>query len=256
MAVKAHAAWMFTWMVLAGPVAAMEPHAFLNKPAKSTDQLISQVKSDPIVADRYVRHFAMTKKEVTAYFRTLKPTTLTADGSYDVYNVLPNGKIRVRTFALKRGTSVFKDPAGMAVLKRSCGNPMTWNVATHPSPVNAGPVDVPTVSVDQQIVQAELPPTTPQLMTPLPDFNPPKAVAMMPSVPDFTIGQLPETGKEAVAPLPIIAAAPNLGFLSVLIVPFIIPPGGHDTPPVPEPSSVAAVVAGLSALGWQLRRRG
>ena len=253
---KACALTLIAWMVIAGPVAAMEPHAFLNKPARNTEQLVRQVKNDRVVADRYMRHFAMTQHQVAAYFRTLRPSTLAYDGDFEVFNVLPSGQIRLRTLHLKRGTPVFKDLSGKVVLKRSCGNPMTMIVTVRPEPVTQGPLDAPQITVQPVVLEAPAPETTFQPAPQLPDAIPPQTVALVPGLPELTFGELPETRREAVVPA-AVAAAPSLGAFPVLILPFIFPhdKGHGGPPPVPEPSGLAACLGGLAAATCALRAR-
>src|SRR5947199_9590966 len=74
----------------------------------------------------------MGKEEICDMFSHLHPSVLDRSGAYTVYNVHDDNVIRARVFNLKRGTPVFVDENGQAILKISCGNPM---VAPTPKPV-------------------------------------------------------------------------------------------------------------------------
>src|SRR5687768_275760 len=91
-------------VVLATPDQRPEPNAFLNKPAHTTTQLVTQVKNDPQVASRFMRHFNMDRRELVSYLASLRLVKLPEDGHYKVYNVHPDGVIRARLFHLKKGT--------------------------------------------------------------------------------------------------------------------------------------------------------
>jgi len=57
--------------VAGSAIARPELNAFINKPANSIPELIAQIKSDKRVADRFMRHFSMSKEEVLEYVSTL-----------------------------------------------------------------------------------------------------------------------------------------------------------------------------------------
>jgi len=102
----------------------VEPGSFLNKPAKTTQQLVNQTRNDKQVRDRYLRHFRMSDSELVDMFSHLRPSKLQEGGSFIVYNIHDDGVIRARVFILKKGTPVFVDDNGRPILKISCGNPM------------------------------------------------------------------------------------------------------------------------------------
>jgi PEP-CTERM motif len=102
----------------------VEPGSFLNKPARTVNQLVAQTERDPQVLDRYERHFQMSKGDLISYFEHLHVSKLQSTGSYVVYNVHDDEVIRARVFRLKAGMPIFADDSGKAILKISCGNPM------------------------------------------------------------------------------------------------------------------------------------
>jgi PEP-CTERM motif len=101
-----------------------EPNAFLTKPAKNHEALMSQVKNDSAVTDRFMRHFGKTREEVIDMMSGLRLDRLKEDGVYLVYNVPESGELRARSIYYKKGTPVWVDQMGNLVLKESCGNPM------------------------------------------------------------------------------------------------------------------------------------
>ena len=105
-------------------------NAFLNKPATSTDRLIRQIKTDPQVADRYTRHYAMSKSEVIDYLSSLSPAQTNQDGVYTVYSVPDGGRLKSRTEIVKKGTLVFADMRKVPVLILKCGNPLSRGSST------------------------------------------------------------------------------------------------------------------------------
>lgn len=102
-----------------------ETGAFLNHPAQNIQEVIGQIKLDPEVADRMMRHFEMSKDEVIAYLSPLRQDVLREDGAYIVYNVRDDGVIRARTFSLKKGMKVYVNASGKPILRHICANPMT-----------------------------------------------------------------------------------------------------------------------------------
>ena len=101
-----------------------EPNSFLVTSAKSHDRLMSEVKSNPMVMNRFMRHFGKSHDEVVDMFNGLHASELKEDGVYLVYNVPDSGELRARSIYYKRGTPVWVDSMGNLVLKMSCGNPM------------------------------------------------------------------------------------------------------------------------------------
>lgn len=111
--------------VSAGAHARPDLNAFLNKSAKTTNALIAQVKSDPAVADRYARHYAMPKRDVVVFLSTLRPSTTDKDSVFTIYSVPEDGRLKAHTEVVRRGTPVFSDLRGVPTLIMKCGNPLT-----------------------------------------------------------------------------------------------------------------------------------
>ena len=72
-----------------------ELNAFINRPANTIPELIAQMRSDPVVMDRFMRHFSMTRSEVLTYVGALRLGTIPKTGYYSVYSVPEGGIIKV-----------------------------------------------------------------------------------------------------------------------------------------------------------------
>ena len=79
--------------------AAVPTGGFIRRPVKSVGDLIAHTKSDPVVMERFTRHFRMTPDQVTSYSKTLHLAKIAKDGVYLVYNVRPDNIIRGRHFS-------------------------------------------------------------------------------------------------------------------------------------------------------------
>lgn len=115
-----------------------EPNAFLNKPAHSTAELVRQIKSDPVVMDRFMRHFGMSKDEVVAMMSELRLAKMKKDTPMTVYNCNDQGVIGSKVFMIKAGALVYVDKYGNPVLKGTCANPFFGRI----------PFDVPEVETE------------------------------------------------------------------------------------------------------------
>ncbi len=100
-----------------------ELNAFINKPANSIPELIAQIKSDKQVADRFMRHFSMSKEEVLEFVGTLHLGSLQDSGYYTIYSAPENGVIKAHISFFKKGTPAFVDADGSPILRVKCANP-------------------------------------------------------------------------------------------------------------------------------------
>ena len=98
-------------------------NAFLNHKVSNTHDLVTQVRKDPQVANRYERHFAMTRQQVIDYLATLHRENLANSARYTVYSVPPSGVMKMHYETLRKGTPIFADPKGHPTLIIKCGNP-------------------------------------------------------------------------------------------------------------------------------------
>lgn len=231
--------WIGLACVMPMAQAHVEPGAFLNRPANTTEQLVQQARNDKQVMQRYMRHFRMSREEVIEMLASLHPAKLEAAGSYVVYNCHEDEVIRARVFNLKKGTLLFCDSSGRPILKRSCGNPMIVPNPSVPLTAQPGP---------------EQPPI------PIPPVGPtPTEVAMPPLAPEMPCPP------EEMAPIPPLPPCPVPGEVrggnsnSFFFLPILLIFNNHSSKccdcrqPVPEPASMA--VMGLGASMVMLRRR-
>jgi hypothetical protein len=106
--------------------APMPRGSFLLKPAYSAAQLAAQVKTSPVVARRYERHYGVPASEWVNYAQTqLGLRKLAQAGSYRVFFIKKDGRIGSGVRKLRKGTAVFVHlRTSTPVLLAECGNPM------------------------------------------------------------------------------------------------------------------------------------
>lgn len=244
-----------------------ELNSFLNRPAITRAQLVNQLRSDSAVADRYMRHFAMTKSQLVELFSTLSIKSIKQAEVFEVYNVPRNGMLRVRHMKFAKGTKIWVDAIGTPVLKVSCGNPLTKgpNSPVALSENESTPQSVPVEDFRPIVVEAS--PIATEVL--------PVALVIEPSVPEVVMTQIPTLTDEPptvgpttkgeepalLAPIP----TPNIiGIIPTIILPILPIIGGSNTinpppvppapPPVPEPSAGLVLAVGLGLAIVRMRR--
>lgn len=232
-----------------GPVCAaiarVEPGAFINRPAASISQLVQQVETDPEVAGRFMQHYGMTRQEIIAFFRTLRPSKLAASGRYTVYNSHDNG-ITAKVLTLKKGTLLWVERGGAPALRARCANPM----GTGPRTIIENPeAKIEAIKVPRGILrdaastsEGEAVETT--ALASEPAFTLPTLEPVVDAMPPML--SPPE-------PLPPIGGASN-DWLPALLLPFLIRPPGGDAI-VPEPATFLVLAAGVYPLIRSKMRR-
>lgn len=237
-------------------------NSFLDWKVGTLHQLVDQVRKDHVVADRYMRHFAMTSEIVVRYLKQLHLAKLQYTTKTKVYSVVPGGSIKVHSQVLRHGTRVFKDPKGRAILILKCGNPVTLGpnaVASEIDPPEikgaagtglkaiagggGGPSDA---SVPGDAV-ALMP--TPESLTPIPPITPPVPLPTPPVTPPKPTINPPTTHPplEPANPVNPLGLVGTIGGSLELIHILRTSSGHHHPRPVPEPSSVL-ILAPLSLL--------
>jgi hypothetical protein len=219
-----------------------DPNSFLNKPANTLPELLSQIDKDEQVSSRYMRHFGQSKEQVIDSFAKLKLGRLPSDGVYLVYNVPNWEEVRARALFFRKGTLVWTDQDGTPVMKVSCGNPMVRGTdigLAAPMPgVNITPVAEVRDLVALQTPETSFVESVPVIATPgTVDVN---AADVLPTTPD-----LPPVSRPAVVPGLIIPL--TAGLLLGLN-------RGNTPPPVPEPCSLVALGVGAVAIVVRKRR--
>ena len=222
--------------------AQMPPNAFLVQPADSANAVVRQAKMNPIVMDRYARHFQMTPDQVVRMLSGLHLETLADDTYFDVANVpSTSGELRSRHLLLKKGTKVLSDANGTPVLELSCGNPLTRidTTSLRQAPAVSKPMDVTAITVPKGgAVETNLSliqPTTP--VTPDVNFvTPPPAGGVVTT----------ETNN----------AAPFAGLAGLALLPtLLIGLGNGGGGGVPEPATMLILGTGCALIAARVRRR-
>lgn len=234
---------------------------YLRGPANTHEALMRAIKTDPIVMDRYMRHFTMTREEVILYFSTLRWARLERGGPHMVYNVpASTGQLRVRTLNLPQGEPVWVDRWGNPVLQVVCGNPMTRGPKRPETPnkvtgrtttiVEEELKEIPNEVGASREVVAAVPPIEPEL-------------PIIAAVPEVNVIEMPSTYGPDVITEVVRRGGGGFSWLALpgaAAIFFIggdggggggggVPPGD---PPVPEPATMAALLTGA---GFYLARR-
>ncbi len=223
--------------VAGSAIARPELNAFINKPANSVPELLAQIKSDKQVADRFMRHFSMSKEEVLEYVGSLHLGSLQQSGYYTIYSAPDTGIIKAHISFFKKGTPAFVDADGTAILRVKCANPFvggpvrpystsTPSVVSSESgtlPVNPGP------SIGSDSIDSSFTPPVPEVSI----DNP------------ITLKTTPVNSSPGVFAGNSIASILGLGGAAIFV-------NKGSTQSVPEPASLLAIAVGVGALA---RRR-
>ena len=132
-------------LALAEPSWLVPRNSYIVRPVASVRDLANQIRTEPVVAQRYARHFGRSAYELADYFeKNLVLAKLERAETFNVYYAPPDNRLLVVRKTLPKGTPVFVDKkTRKPVLKANCGNPLT-----------------PVVSIPHQQVQT---PATPLL---------------------------------------------------------------------------------------------
>jgi hypothetical protein len=217
-------------------VARPELNAFINKPANSIPELIAQIKADKQVADRFMRHFSMTKQEVVEFVSSLRLGTISKSGYYTIYSAPDNGILKAHVSFFKKGTPAFVDSDGNAVLRVKCANPFV---------VGKAPGITAKANIQDTITTAnEMSITAGIVSAPNSEIE-----ASIPAGPE--ISEDLTDGSLALGVVPTPPVTSSSGFLGSLLgvggaVSVMNKPPEPD--PVPEPTSMVALSLGALAL--------
>lgn len=228
--------WLGLGLVVAAALssARTEPRSFLVYPAPNHETLMRQIRTEDKVAQRFMRHFGMTKQEVLAYMDGLRLSRLEQDGMYLIYNVPDSEELRSKVMFYRKGTLVWVNQMGQPVLKASCGNPMVRGTDVALAYIKPSPMNM-TSTMAMRDFEAVSPPETQFIMNPVASMPPivieDSAQALIPQAPEIPTVSSQGFG----APwwiLPVIG-----GF-------FIVP--DDEPPPIPEPATIITLSVGAA----------
>ncbi|GIV07368.1 MAG: hypothetical protein KatS3mg017_0570 [Fimbriimonadales bacterium] len=262
---------------LIGLAGAVEPlhlvprNSYLIRPIANASDLANQIRSEPIVAQRYARHFRRNAWEFADYVeKHLRLTRLERAQTFNVYYSPPDDRILVVRRTLPKGTHVFVDKrTNKPILKANCGNPLTPAASVQPTPQVEKPIDAATTPVVAAPLMVESPSEAqPPLieLVEVPDAPIEEVVAADVLPTETLVETIPEAAPEAepITPPTIVAETPALppaivsrGPSWIPFLPLIAafaPRGGGDVAPIPEPTSALVLGAGLGLL-YPLSRR-
>lgn len=222
--------------VVGSAFARPELNAFINKPANTVPELIAQIKSDKRVADRFMRHFSMSKEEVLEYVSMLHLGSLQESRYYTIYSAPENGVIKSHVSFFKKGTPAFVDSDGNAILRVKCANPFV------PGPIRPYSTLAPTVSSNS--IAIDVLPVGPISAESI-DVTPPTEKVTIEEDSPITLKTTPTTSSPNVFAGNPIASILGLGGAAIFVH-----KGGHSN--VPEPGSMLVVALGVGILA---RRR-
>jgi hypothetical protein len=263
--------WLAGAAIAAESIAVVPRNSYLIRPVASARELANQIRTEPVVAQRYARHFKRSAWEFADYVeKNLRLTRLEQAQTFNVYYSPPDNRLLVVRRTLPKGTPVFVEKrSGKPILKANCGNPLT-PAASIPPPQATLPIEIASVATPipmfadtinapqapvieiveiaeapiEEVVAADVLPTE-TLVETLPEAAPePEAPPALAAVPSAPTPQLP----------PIVTGGgPNwLPFLPLIAL--LAPRGGNDSTPIPEPTSALILSAGLGLL-YPLSRR-
>lgn len=226
-------------------------NSFLNKPAVTTRALLAQVKTDKAVADRYCRHFAMSKSDVLAYLSQMMPTRTRQNALYTIYSVPEDGRLKAHTKVVRAGTPIFADLTGRPALIMKCGNPLTKG-PRQPELPNEAAADI----IDEETIA--LRDTAQEDLVSIPELVA-EDTPLEPAVGELPAEETPPTVTQGGSPNQILPSGGNpfnlafgaIGMGAVILGSSL---GGGSSPPVPEPATIVAMAAGLAYLAVRRRR--
>ncbi len=221
-------------------------NSFVNHRVADTTSLLAHVRKDPVVADRYRRHFAMDQASLLRYLGGLHRGALANDGVFTIYSVPQGGRLKMHVGKLRRGEPMFLDRRGAPVLVVKCGNPVVLGPA-RPRPSTPTAVAILNERAPRPLPLAEAQTSTDELL------------ASVPAVPTVVPETATVVAEPAVAVVPASSTggSTNLGWLGSIVGIFgaVSNDGPKDvTNPVPEPASLLALAAGAAALARRRRR--
>jgi len=256
-------------LVEANPFSGMPPNSYLVRPVRSVRELVQQIRGEPVVAQRYARHFRQPAYVLADFFeKNLRLSRLERSGEFFVYYASPDGQLLVKRRLLPRGKEVFvlkRD--NKPVLLAECGNPLTRAISFPSSQVSApvapAVVETSTPTMVETVSQPVLP-VVEIVEVPLEeavaaDLFPPAILSELETLPESAPEPPPMVVPAAVVPsvpvAPVVHSAGGWWGALLLLPPFLLVRGGGAPPEViPEPTAWVVLAAGLGMLAFSRRR--
>lgn len=228
-------------------------NSFIDRPVVDAADLVRHVRTDPVVADRYERHFSMDRASVLRFLSTLHRARLVQAGTFTIYSVPPDGHVKMHIGRIPKGEPMFINRANRPILVVRCGNPVVLGPMAHRA--NAAP-HIGDMANERRMTPSEA------------LFADAEPLALVPAVPEsplptavaFAVAGEPVLEVNAMerAILPVASKFPNLEGLA-LALPILgllshhPSSSGGPAAAVPEPAPLAALALGL--VGLACRRR-
>jgi hypothetical protein len=259
--------------IAAESIAVVPRNSYLIRPVASARELANQIRTEPVVAQRYARHFRRSAWEFADYVeKNLRLTRLERAQTFNVYYAPPDDRLLVVRRTLPKGTPVFVEKrSGKPILKANCGNPLTPAAAIPAPPQATLPIEIASVAtptpVFSEMITAPQAPTLEIVEIPEPPIEEVVAADVLPT--ETLVETLPEAVPDPEAPpvlspvasaptpqLPPIVTGGGSNWLPFLPLVALLAPrsGGGDPTPIPEPASALILGAGLGLL-YPLSRR-
>ncbi len=219
------------------------PNPFLASPARTNAELVKQVQSNPVVLDRYCRHFQLSREAVIHMLQSLHKVALDQDTQMEMWYVPEKtGELKSRKMTIKKGSLVWADASGTPILKASCGNPLVrTDVAAQPA-----------VSGSRSAASAEKPVIAPEktIVEEMAEFKP--SQPMLPAAPSAEFVEIP-------GPTGVVSEVRpsrfDIGSAFALLPSLLIGVGGNHNNSVPEPTSMAAIGGALALMAARKIKR-
>lgn len=221
--------------------------SFLQYRADTVSELKSQIASDPVAQARYAKFGISTTELMSAIDSGVKLITLTTPTKAQVWYVTKGNRVTSKSKLLPKGTQVFAAHNGEVLLAWSCGNPLRAaipNLVTAQKPPDNKTVTEKTLQFPPEVVSSLVIASPPSLITET-------VPALASAEPIMGLPTVEAAAQPLVAGLVPAAVSSggglyNLGWLAGLAA---LASHRSDSPTVPEPGGLVALLTGLGSMG-------